>query len=114
MDRAETELVSGTLNYSDDPNATFRLMAWFEAFQRFNDNPVLGEAYGIPFKFDLDESDARPHNTYLTVLYKMGVLGLMPLVLLLLIFQRTGWTHLRALNSAPEGVILYVLVIANC
>jgi O-antigen ligase len=113
VDRAETELVSGTLNYSDDPNATFRLMAWFEAFQRFSDSPVLGEAYGIPFKFDLDESDARPHNTYLTVLYKMGVLGLVPLVLLLLIFQRTGWTHLCGLSSSPEGVILYVLVIGQ-
>ena len=96
MERAETELVSGTLNYSDDPNATFRFMAWFEAFQRFAESPVLGEAYGIPFKFDLDESDARPHNTYLTVLYKMGVLGLMPLVLLLPSFQRSGWTHLPA------------------
>lgn len=113
VDRAETELVSGTLNYSDDPNATFRLMAWFEAFQRFSDSPLLGEAYGIPFKFDLDESDARPHNTYLTVLYKMGVLGLTPFVLLLVIFQRTGWTHLRALGSAPEGLILYVLVIGQ-
>ena len=48
MDRAETQLVSGTLNYADDPNATFRLMAWFEAFQRFSASPVLGEAYGIP------------------------------------------------------------------
>lgn len=113
LDRAETELVSGTLNYSDDPNATFRLMAWFEAYQRFSDSPVLGEAYGIPFKFGLDESDARPHNTYLTVLYKMGVLGLVPLVLLLAIFQWTGWTRLRGLRSAPEGVILYVLVIGQ-
>jgi O-antigen ligase len=113
VDRAETELVSGTLNYSDDPNATFRLMAWFEAFQRFSDSPILGEAYGIPFKFDLDESDARPHNTYLTVLYKMGVLGFVPLLLLLVIFQRTCWCHLRGLGSAPEGVILYVLVIGQ-
>jgi O-antigen ligase len=113
VERSETELVSGTLNYSDDPNATFRLMAWFEAFQRFSETPILGEAYGIPFKFDLDESDARPHNTYLTVLYKMGVLGLMPFVLLLVVFQRTGWTHLCSLGYAPERVILYVLIIGQ-
>src|SRR4029077_15468602 len=70
VERAGTELVSGTLNYSDDPNAKFRLVAWFEAFQRFSANPVLGEAYGIPFTFEFDAGDARPHNTYLTVLYK--------------------------------------------
>jgi O-antigen ligase len=113
VDRAETELVSGTLNYSDDPNATFRLMAWFEAFQRFTESPVLGEAYGIPFKFDLDESDARPHNTYLTVLYKMGVLGLTPLILLLAGFQWSGWINLRRLHSASEGVVLYALLIGQ-
>lgn len=113
VDRAETELVSGTLNYSDDPNATFRLMAWFEAFQRFTESPVLGEAYGVPFKFDLDESDARPHNTYLTVLYKMGLLGLAPLILLLAGFQWSGWIKLRRLHSASEGVVLYALLIGH-
>jgi O-antigen ligase len=113
VERAEIELVSGTLNYSDDPNATFRLMAWFEAFQRFTESPILGEAYGIPFKFDLDESDARPHNTYLTVLYKMGVVGLTPLVLLLAGFHWSGWSNLRRLHLASEGVVLYALLIGQ-
>ncbi len=113
VERAETELVSGTLNYSDDPNATFRFMAWFEAFQRFAESPVLGEAYGIPFKFDLDESDARPHNTYLTVLYKMGVLGLTPLVLLLASFQWSGWKKLLHVHRPSEGIVLYALLIGQ-
>ena len=114
VERAETELVSGTLNYADDhPNATFRFMAWLEAFDRFTQSPVIGEAYGIPFKFDLDESDARPHNTYLTVLYKMGMLGLTPLVVLLAGFQWSGWKKLRGLNSGSDGLVLYVLLIGQ-
>lgn len=113
VERAGTELVSGTLNYSDDPNATFRLMAWFEAFQRFTANPVLGEAYGIPFTFDLDASDARPHNTYLTVLYKMGLVGLAPLLLLLAGFQWMGWKSLRRLRPAPQAPWLYGLLIGQ-
>jgi O-antigen ligase len=113
VERAETELVSGTLNYADDPNATFRFMAWLEAFDRFTQSPVIGEAYGIPFKFDLDESDARPHNTYLTVLYKMGVLGLTPLVVLLAGFQWSGWKKLRGLHSGSDGQVLYVLLIGQ-
>jgi O-antigen ligase len=111
--RAETQLVSGTLNYADDPNATFRLMAWFEAFQRFSASPVLGEAYGIPFTFNLDATDARPHNTYLTVLYKMGVLGLAPLLALLAGFHWKGWKHLRRLTSLPEASAMYALLLGQ-
>ena len=113
VDRAETQLVSGTLNYADDPNATFRLMAWFEAFQRFSASPVLGEAYGIPFTFNLDATDARPHNTYLTVLYKMGVLGVAPLLALLIGFHWNGWKHLRRLTSPPEASALYALLLGQ-
>jgi len=113
VDRAGTELVSGTLNYSDDPNATFRLMAWFEAFQRFSASPALGEAYGIPFTFDLDATDARPHNTYLTVLYKMGLLGLAPLLLLLAGFHWRGWKSLRRLPSPSQATVMYGLMLGQ-
>ncbi len=113
VDRAGTELVSGTLNYSDDPNATFRLMAWFEAFQRFSASPVLGEAYGIPFTFEIDASDARPHNTYLTVVYKMGLLGLAPLLLLLAGFHWKGWKSLRRMPSPSQATAMYGLLLAQ-
>jgi O-antigen ligase len=113
VDRVETQLVSGTLNYSDDANATFRLMAWYEAFQRFIASPALGEAYGIPFTFEIDSSDARPHNTYLTVLYKMGVLGLIPLISLLATFHWKGWKNLRRLGATPEAPVLYALLIGQ-
>ena len=113
VDRAGTELVSGTLNYSDDPNATFRLMAWFEAFQRFSASPALGEAYGIPFTFDLDATDARPHNTYLTVLYKMGVFGLVPLLLLLAGFHWKGWKSLRQMSSPSQATAMYGLMLGQ-
>jgi O-antigen ligase len=113
VDRAGTELVSGTLNYSDDPNATFRLMAWFEAFQRFSASPALGEAYGIPFTFDLDATDARPHNTYLTVLYKMGLLGLVPLLCLLAGFHWRGWKSLRQLSSPSQATVMYGLMLGQ-
>ena len=113
VERAGTELVSGTLNYSEDPNATFRLVAWFEAFQRFSANPALGEAYGIPFTFEFDAGDARPHNTYLTVLYKMGVFGLAPLLLLLAGFHWKGWKNLRRLGSTSEAPVLYALLLGQ-
>lgn len=113
VDRAGTELISGTLNYSDDSNATFRLLAWFEAFQRFSASPVLGEAYGIPFTFAIDESDARPHNTYLTVLYKMGLLGLAPLLALLAGFHWNGWKSLRLMSSFSQATSMYGLMLGQ-
>jgi len=42
--------------------------------------PLAGEGFGVPFIFDrlFLENDPRPHNTFFTVLYKMGLAGFLP------------------------------------
>jgi O-antigen ligase len=111
LDTATTELVSGTLNYADDPNAGFRFLAWLEAGQRFAQNPVLGEGFGVPFSFELTSVDVRPHNTFLTILYKMGLLGFLPAMVLLFNFQWRGWSSLRSFHREPGAMFLYVLLL---
>jgi len=113
LDTTVTELVSGTLHYADDPNATFRLLAWLEAGNRFAHNPVLGEGFGVPFIFELTSDDVRPHNTFLTILYKMGVLGFLPAMVLLVGFQWKGWSSLRSFHQQPGALFLYVLLLAQ-
>jgi len=113
LERTESELISGTFHYEDDPNGTFRIMAWIEALQRFQNSPLLGEGYGIPFVFELDDSDPRPHNTYLTVLYKMGLLGLLPLLLFLSYIQWKGWKVWRAFTDSRESVLLYTILVVQ-
>jgi O-antigen ligase len=113
IETAGTELVSGTVNYSDDVNANFRFLAWLEALERFSAQPVTGEGFGIPFSFELSDTDPRPHNTYLTILYKTGLLGILPLSLLLASFHWKGWHCLRTIRGGRDSLLLYVVLIGQ-
>jgi O-antigen ligase len=114
-DRSGRELVSGVLDSGEDANWQFRLSAWKEAWKRFMSCPLAGEGFGAPFTFELLplDNDPRPHNTFLTVLYKMGLIGFLPLLALLTYFL---WTAVRGLrrNSRNHGVALaWIVVLAE-
>jgi O-antigen ligase len=110
----ETEqLVSGVAHSEDDDNAQFRVLAWGEAALRFAAQPVMGEGYGIPFTFELAEGDARPHNTYLTVLYKMGVTGILPLLFTLGYVLWKAIQVFRRSGDDPHGYVLHLLLLAQ-
>jgi O-antigen ligase len=93
--RVVDNMVSGIFHTSDDAFWQFRLMAWKEAWRRFEQYPPAGEGFGIPFNFEIWDNDPRPHNTFVTVLYKMGLLGFLPLFALLAYFF---WLCLRAIH----------------
>ncbi len=94
-ERSTEELASGVLNSGEDANWQFRVSAWKEAWRRFEEYPVTGEGFGSPFVFDLEHFDPRPHNTFLTVLYKMGLTGFLPLLALL---SFLFWVTLRSVD----------------
>jgi O-antigen ligase len=111
--RVVDNMASGILHTSDDAFWQFRLMAWKEAWRRFEQYPPAGEGFGIPFNFDIWDNDPRPHNTFVTVLYKMGLLGFLPLFALLAYFF---WLCLGAIhrNSGNRRVsFLQALFLAQ-
>ncbi len=111
--RVANNLASGLLHTSDDPFWQFRLMAWKEAQRRFEQYPPAGEGFGVPFNFDIWDNDPRPHNTFLTVLYKMGLLGFLPLLAFLAYFF---WLCLRAVHHNSENrrvSFLQALILAQ-
>jgi O-antigen ligase len=111
--RVADNMASGLLHTSDDGFWQFRLTAWKEAWRRFEEYPPAGEGFGIPFNFEIWENDPRPHNTFLTVLYKMGLLGLLPLLSLLAYFY---WLSLRAVHRNSESrcvSLLQTLILAQ-
>ena len=107
--RVANNLASGALHTSDDPYWQFRVLAWREALKRFQDDPVIGEGFGVPFNFEVWDNDPRPHNTFLTVLYKMGVLGFLPFLALLGCFF---WLALRAVHLHSKNGHIPFLQIA--
>jgi O-antigen ligase len=112
-----TQEIAAAAQPSDDPTSEFRLLAWAEAISRFHDNPYVGEGYGTPFTFSIYNDDPRPHNTYLTILYKMGVVGFIPFAVLLATFFFRAGRALFANRHKRHSVFLYILllgVVAQC
>ena len=116
--RVAGELDSGVLHSGEDPYWQFRLWAWKEAWRRFGEYPPGGEGFGVPFVFEIWDNDARPHNTFLTVLYKMGLIGFIPLFALLGCFFWSVFAALdrhrtkrRALFLQVGGVVQIVLCL---
>lgn len=101
----------GLFTPKQDPDAMWRLAAWVTAVDIFLRQPVLGVGYGSPFRFEFQLNaksrkinvDAKPHNTYLTVLYQMGLIGILPLLAILLYFFFRAFSYLRGalFNDAP-------------
>jgi O-antigen ligase len=111
--RVAEELDRGILHSSEDPNWQFRLTAWKEAWRRFEQYPPAGEGFGNLFNFEIWDNDPRPHNTFLTVLYKMGLIGFLPFFFILASFF---WLALRAVrrNSAKHGIhFLQIMILAQ-
>jgi O-antigen ligase len=127
MDRSEKMLASGTIGFEHDPNALWRFAAWGTALTLFVQHPIFGTGYGVHFSpFDVSVSkggsplatrvvavdvDTRPHNTYLTVLYQMGLLGLCSLAAVLLCYFFRGWSLLRRFRRESRSVWLYVALL---
>jgi O-antigen ligase len=113
-ERSSQELATGVFHSDEDTNWQFRLSAWKEAWGRFEEYPLAGEGYGIPFAFEMlpFDNDPRPHNTYLTVLYKMGLIGFLPLLALLAYFfwRITGAAYQNREN--PRVAWLWIVVLA--
>lgn len=64
-------------------NFAWRIIVWRHAFDNFLKHPVLGIGFGISFaprellKYNYKwYPDMRPHNSYLHILMRMGILGL--------------------------------------
>jgi O-antigen ligase len=113
VERSGEQLASGILNSRVDDDWQFRLAAWKEGWRRFENYPLGGEGFGVPFNFEIWNNDPRPHNTFLTVLYKMGLTGFLPLFAVLACFF---WLGLRALhrNSVnPRAHFLQIVILAQ-
>lgn len=111
-DRVGTEFLSGVLNPSEDPTAEFRFLAWAEAANRFLQHPVFGEGYGVPFTFADYDTDPRPHNTYLTFLYKTGATGFLVLTGALAFFFFKAFVVPRRHSVDETAIALYVIALA--
>jgi len=111
-ERSAKELASGVLNSDEDPTWQFRLFAWKGAWKRFGEYPLAGEGFGVPFTIEElpFDNDPRPHNTFLTVLYKMGLCGFLPLAALLIYVLRCGLRSIHRHRRSHRIALLEIVV----
>ena len=74
---------------------------------------MAGEGFGVRFVFDLADFDARPHNTFLTVLYKMGLAGSLPLLAVLIHFFWVAFQAVRRNLENRRAAFLLIVVLAQ-
>jgi O-antigen ligase len=75
--------VDSGLNASRDDNVYFRLLRWDKVFELWRESPLFGVGFGRPLipASLLNETETGlfntglPHNTYLTVLARVGLFG---------------------------------------
>jgi hypothetical protein len=83
----------------NDANISWRLAYWKELVRRTEHEPLLGVGFGTPARFVWrgivydartgspgDEWDVTPpHNSFINVLYRMGLVGIIPLLALVVV-----------------------------
>lgn len=88
----------------------FRQDAWQEAWRRILDSPILGEGLGQRFRFydsTLEKwRGSQPHNTYITILYKMGAVGLLCFLGIHFVFFRMLYNALSQDSSKSAKTYL--------
>jgi len=77
--------VQGGISLGADDNFYFRLLRWDKVFEVWRDNPLFGAGFGRPLipSSLLNEAEGEglgfnaglPHNTYLTILARLGLFG---------------------------------------
>ena len=78
-----TAAVQGGIGVQHDENVIFRLLRWDRVFELWREHPIFGVGFGQPLVpkslITADENGAfnagLPHNTYLTVLARLGLFG---------------------------------------
>jgi O-antigen ligase len=110
-----------TITSTSDPNAQFRLKFWKAAMSKAIDSPVIGNGFDtFPAKIVPRESVAAdpfpaPHNSFVTIGYRIGVFPLVLVLAMLLQLIRRGFRASvdradpcdRAVCSALTGIVVY-------
>jgi O-antigen ligase len=110
---------STILTPEEDPNSLHRIAMWSEVLDRTIDEPLLGEGFGPPFSmffgsrfYDYSESRLLPHNSFLWILNRMGIIGFGIFLLLILKFYRSA---IKAYKSMIPGKSkAYLLALLSC
>jgi O-antigen ligase len=112
-------LVVSAINPENETTGTWewRMKAQYAAYQVFLENPIAGEGFGGYWDYYIDglEIQVAPHNQYLLLLAKTGIIGLMLFAFVILAVLRN---YLKFSNHIPNYArpmfdTMLIIVIAS-
>ena len=109
-----------TLTPKQDPNSAHRIAMWGQILKRTARQPMLGEGFGPPFSaffggrfYDYSERRLHPHNSFLWILNRMGIIGFGVFCFLILKFYSSGIRAYRLLNAGKSKAYLLALLSSH-
>jgi|GEM_PF-1446435 len=109
-----------TLTPEKDPNSTHRMVMWSQILHRTAKQPVLGEGFGPPFSvfsgrrfYDYAERRLHPHNSFLWILNRMGIVGFGVFCFLILKFYGSGIRAYRRMNAGKYKAYLLAFLSSH-
>ena len=97
-------------NFEYDQTGSYRLTLWGMAWDGFMENPLLGKGYGwlLPIRSgDILENNmpaSNVHNSYMHILACSGLLGFVPLLVLVIRFFRIVGHEMRTSTSRIKRI----------
>jgi O-antigen ligase len=109
-----------TLTPEKDPNSAHRMVMWSQILYRTAKQPVLGEGFGPPFSvfsgwkfYDYTERRLHPHNSFLWILNRMGIIGFGVFCFLILKFYSSGIRAYRRMNAGKYKAYLLAFLSSH-
>ncbi len=112
LPEASKDRVESGMNWEQDGTASHRIYLWKQGLKMFRDYPIFGVGphnYPIVRFEHYNENDPHPgpfvsHSVYIEALTELGLVGLVPLILLfVLFFRQNALTRKHILATDPAG-----------
>ncbi len=110
---------------ANDPNAHYRLAFWKAAMSRSISSPLIGNGFDpypdeiVPPKTSRDRFPPSPHNSFVALGYRLGILPLLAILFMLGSLLLRGYAatsldgpHDRALALGLTAIVVYVGVFS--
>jgi O-antigen ligase len=110
---------STILTPEEDPNSAHRIAMWDKILDRTSKRPFLGEGFGPPFSvffgskfYDYSERRLHPHNSFLWILNRMGIIGFGIFAFLMVRFYNSALKAYRRMRPGKSKA--YLLALMSC
>ena len=97
--------------FMDDESASFRILAWEEAWQSFKVSPLIGIGFGHKLTFDYFGYPVRIqvrnlHNNFIGIALQMGIFGFLSFIAFNVLFIRQAYRKFKTANSYFHSYLL--------